>query len=92
LVPDVLKADLSKQGNATYLGVETGGATGGLFGGRALTDDVVDLSLGVVFGTTISDLGLAPADGNDIPTLTSDNVTSSGKHFKTVFPYLGNPY
>lgn len=92
LVPDVLKADLSKQGNATYLGVETGGATGGLFGGRALTDDVVDLSLGVVFGTTVSDLGLAPADGNDIPTLTSDNVTSSGKHFKTVFPYLGNPY
>jgi hypothetical protein len=36
-------ADLSKSGPASYLGVETNGATGGLFGGRALTDDVVDI-------------------------------------------------
>jgi hypothetical protein len=90
LVPDVLKADLKGKG-AAYLGFETGGATGGTFGGRALTDDVVDISLGVVFGTTISDLGLTPADGNQIPTLTSDNVGPDGKHFTSFFPYLGAP-
>jgi hypothetical protein len=91
LVPDVMKADLYSRDNASYLGFETGGATGGKFGGRALTDDVVDLSLGVVFGTIISDLGLAPADGNQIPSLTSDNVGPEGKHFLPTFPYLGDP-
>jgi hypothetical protein len=90
LVPDMLMADFSGSG-AAYLGFETGGATGGTFGGRKLTDDVVDISLGVVFGTTISDLGLAPADGHEIPSLTSDNVGAEGKHFLAQFPYLGNP-
>ena len=91
LVPDMLKFDVSKSDSAAYLGVETGGATGGKFGGRKLTDDVVDISLGVVFGTTVSDLGLAPADGNQIATLTSDNVDASGKQFSNTFPYLGAP-
>ena len=90
LVPDVLKADLDGVGGA-YLGVETGGATGGTFGGRMLTDDVVDLSLYVVFGTGISDLGLAPADGHDIPSLTSDHVGPEGKHFTNTFPFIGAP-
>jgi hypothetical protein len=92
LVPDVLKVDLAVNSNtAAYLGFETGGATGSKFGGRALTDDVVDISLGVVFGTTVSDLNLAPADGKDIPTLTSDNVGAGGKRFTNSFPYLGEP-
>ena len=92
LVPDVIKVDLAVNSNsAAYLGFETGGATGSKFGGRALTDDVVDISLGVVFGTTISALGLAPADGKDIPTLTSDNVGPEGKRFTNTFPYLGDP-
>ncbi|RYG25141.1 DUF4331 domain-containing protein [bacterium] len=90
-VPDMLKVDLSKMDKAAYLGVETGGFTGGKFGGRALADDVVDLSLYIIFGTAISDLGLAPADGNQIPSLTSDNVDASGKHFLSSFPYLGEP-
>ncbi len=90
LVPDMMLANLNGVG-AAYLGHETGGATGGTFGGRKLTDDVVDISLGIVFGTTISDLGLAPADGNEIPTLTSDNVGPGGKHFTGSFPYLGSP-
>lgn len=91
LTPDVIRADLSQPGPATYLGVETNGATGGKFGGRALTDDVVDISLGAVFGKTISTLGLAPDDGNanlattlkrtDI-VLTTDNVGPSAKHFQ----------
>ena len=90
LVPDVLVADMS-QTTPAYLGVETGGATGGKFGGRALTDDVIDISLGAVFGNTISALGLAPDDGKEIATLTSDNVDASGKHFSNTFPYLGPP-
>jgi len=91
LVPDMLKADLSKTDSAAYLGVETGGATGGKFGGRKLTDDVVTTSLGIIFGNTIPALGLAPDDGNEIPTLTNDHVGPGGKHFLPTFPYLGNP-
>lgn len=90
LVPDVMVVNLNGSG-AAYLGYETGGATGGTFGGRALNDDVVDISLGVVFGNTIPALGLAPDDGNEIPTLISDNVGPGGKHFLNKFPYLGNP-
>lgn len=91
LIPDTMKADLSQSGNAAYLGYETNGATGGKFGGRALTDDVVDISLGIVFGNTVSALGLAADDGHEINTLTSDNVGSGGKHFTSTFPYLGTP-
>jgi len=91
LVPDMMKADLSQAGDAAYLGYETGGATGGKFGGRKLTDDVVTTSLGIVFGNTISALGLAPDDGNEIPTLTDDHVGPGGKHFIASFPYLGAP-
>jgi hypothetical protein len=92
LVPDVMKVDLDQPAaNAAYLGVETNGATGNRFGGRALNDDVVDTSLGVVFGNTISALGLAPDDGKAIPALTTDNVGPGGKHFTNTFPYLGVP-
>ena len=91
LVPDMLKADLRSFDSAAYLGYETGGATGGKFGGRKLSDDVVDTSLSVVFGNTISALGLAPDDGKEIASLTSDNVDASGKHFTHTFPYLGIP-
>ena len=90
LVPDVLVADMSGA-KAAYLGVETNGATGGTFGGRALSDDIIDISLGVTFGNTVSALGLAPDDGKEIPTLTSDNVGPGGKHFTNSFPYLGAP-
>lgn len=91
LVPDMMMADLSQSGKGAYLGYETGGATGSKFGGRELTDDVVDTSLGIVFGNTISALGLAPDDKKEIPSLTSDHVGPGGKHFLGTFPYLGNP-
>ena len=91
LIPDVIKADLNQTDSAAYLGVETGGATGGKFGGRKLSDDVVDISLGIIFGNTVPALGLAPDDGHEIPTLTSDHVGPEGKHFLPTFPYLGNP-
>ena len=90
LIPDVLVADMS-QTTPAYLGVETNGATGGKFGGRALTDDIIDISLGAVFGNTVSALGLAPDDGKEIPGLTTDNVGPGGKHFTNTFPYLGPP-
>jgi hypothetical protein len=92
LIPDVMTADLSQNTTkAAYLGVETGGATGSKFGGRALTDDVVDTSLSVVFGNTIAALGLAPDDGNEIPSFTTDNVGPHTDYLAT-FPYLGKPH
>ena len=92
LTPDMMVADLSQNStSAAYLGVETGGATGSKFGGRALTDDVVDTSLGVIFGNTIPALGLAPDDGKEIAALTTDNVGPGAKHFSAAFPYLGPP-
>jgi Domain of unknown function (DUF4331) len=102
LVPDVMVVDLSQvTTHAAYLGVETGGVTGSKFGGRALSDDVVDTSLGVIFGNTIPALGLAPDDGAEIAALTKDNVsaTTAPKHFQdgssgfgaAQFPYLGAP-
>jgi hypothetical protein len=92
LIPDVMRVDLSQNTTkAAYLGVETAGATGSAFGGRALTDDVIDIDLGVIFGNTIPALGLAPDDGKEIPTLTTDNVGYDKHCTLTAFPYVGAP-
>ena len=92
LIPDEIAADLSNlTDNASYLGVETGGATGGKFGGRGLPDDVIDISLGAIFGNTVSALKLALDDGKESKCLTTDNVGPQGHHFTDSFPYLGNP-
>jgi hypothetical protein len=121
LTPDVQIADMSGKSLScigmapgtcnNYLGIETGGATqapAGLkpFGGRALTDDIITISLGAIFGNTIPKLGLAPDDNAESdgrpdssfpsghrPNLTTDNVTSqtAPKHFSTTFPFLGPP-
>jgi hypothetical protein len=91
LVPDMMIADLSQNlTTASYLGSETNGFTGSRFGGRALQDDTVDITLGIVFGDTIPKLGLAPDDRLEIPTLTSDNVGPSNNRIGT-FPYLAPP-
>ena len=92
LVPDVMTADLSVKGvKAAYLGVETGGFTGSKFGGRALTDDVIDIDLMSIFGNVVPALGLAPDDGKELPQFTTDHV---GPHndYLNVFPYLGTPH
>ncbi len=121
LTPDVQIADMNGTSDScigkapgtcnNYLGIETGGATQlpkGLkpFGGRALTDDVIDISLGAIFGNTVAALGLAPDDNNESdgradasfpsghrPNLTTDNVSwqTAPKHFTTTFPYVGAP-
>lgn len=106
LTPDVQIIDLAGTSQScigaapgscnNYLGVETGGATQAPaalkpFGGRALSDDIVDISLGVIFGNTVPALsgGSIPDDGKEFdgradpafpsghrPNLTSDGVTS----------------
>ena len=122
LTPDVQIADmrgtsLSCIGMApgtcnNYLGIETGGATQlpkGLvpFGGRALTDDIIDTSLMAIFGPVVPALKLAPDDGKESdgradstypsghrPDLISDHVSwqTAPKHFTTTFPYYGAPH
>lgn len=49
--------------------------------GRNLTDDVIDVSLLLIFG--------GPA-GTDNPTLTSDFVSSNDAPFSAGFPYVAN--
>lgn len=103
---DVLVADLSQSGAASYLGVETGGRLspngtvgggGGLFGGRGLVDDTATANLGIAFGATIPALFGVADDGaekngaNGTPQLTTDGVASSGTQATTSFPYLAAP-
>lgn len=91
LYPNVMKADLSqKTTKASYLGYETGGATGSKFGGRALDDDIIDISLGAIFGNTLSALGLIPDDHKEVPCLALDNVPYD-KSNTTTFPYIQAP-
>lgn len=91
LYPNVMKVNLSQNTTtASYLGYETGGATGSKFGGRALADDVVDISLGALFGNTLSALGLIPDDHKEAPCLTTDNVAYDKSNTST-FPYVQSP-
>ena len=100
LTPDEEKADMSVTVTgcgtanapcAAYLGIETGGATGNKFGGRWLNDDVVDISLGAIFGNTLSALGVVPDDHHESPCLTTDNVATA-QAYGTTFPYVNTPY
>jgi hypothetical protein len=91
LYPNVMKVDLSQNTTtASYLGYETGGATGSKFGGRGLNDDIIDISLGALFGNTLSALGLIPDDHMEVPCLTTDNVAYDKSNTKT-FPYVQAP-
>jgi hypothetical protein len=89
--PDVLTLDLSSSAAASYLAIELGSPSAHAFGGRALTDDVVDTLFGIAFGNTLPRLGLVADDGREIPLMTTDNVGAGGKHFQATFPYLGPP-
>ena len=100
LSPDEMQADLSQDvaGCGTpnspcgaYLGVETGGATGNTFGGRWLNDDTIDISLGAIFGNTLSALGVVPDDHHESPCLTTDNIGTAQAYLAT-FPYVNNAY
>ncbi|MCG2418314.1 DUF4331 domain-containing protein [Aequorivita sp. F47161] len=51
--------------------------------GRALSDDVIDVSLLLIFGG---------ADGTENPGLTSDGVPTNDVAFSNSFPYLAEPF
>jgi len=73
--------------------VETGGATGGKFGGRAISDDVIDISLGAVFGGTLHALGVQPEDNEENNCLTTDHVAMNASQAPTgSFPYFHAPH
>jgi hypothetical protein len=93
LYPNEMTADLSQSGVASYLGVETGGATGGKFGGRDPKDDVIDISLGAVFGHTLAALHVQPEDNEENNCITTDNVAQNASQAATAtFPYLHGPH
>lgn len=93
LYPDQYLVDLSSTTKASYLGAETGGATGGTFGGRDINDNVIDISLGALFGNTVSALKLAPDDGAENNCLTTQHVAVATRQGNTgAFPYLNAPY
>ncbi len=55
------------------------------YGGRKLSDDVVDAGLTAVFGT------LLDPNAGTVAGLTSDNVPATVRSFGTAFPYLEVP-
>lgn len=82
LLPDLLIVQTDKAGN-------TGGwltwALANGYGGRTLTDDVVDAGLMAIFGSLL--------DPNNVsPGLTTDNVGANDKAFGATFPYLATPF
>jgi hypothetical protein len=90
LYPDEYTVDLSKAGPASYLGIET---TGGTFGGRAVTDNVVDISLGAIFGHTLATIAAQPEDNEENNCLTTQNVAQNPSQAPTAtFPYLPAPH
>ena len=59
------------------------------WGGRKLTDDVVDAGLSAIFGKVITAAG-AYCNNGALP-LCTDNVPANDKPFSATFPYLAPP-
>ncbi len=82
LLPDMLVVDTSKD-PATAGWLSWALASG--WGGRKLTDDVVDAGLGAIFGPLL--------DSNNVsPGLVTDNVDANDSAFSSTFPYLAAPH
>ena len=77
LVTDVM--NVSTTGPTTFYD----GVPANTLSGRALSDDVIDVELLLLFG--------GPA-GTSNPGLTSDHVNGNDKAFSATFPYLANPW
>lgn len=84
-------------GNADLAGVlavdvltsdKTASSSYGTLNGRALGDDVVDVTLILAF----SDQSEAGADNQVKAGVISDNVSSNDKSFSSTFPYLASPH
>lgn len=85
LIPDMLIVQSDKTGAGDARGWLTWlPQLGGGYGGRQLSDDVVDLALLAVFGDPF---GADPAGAAGKAGLTTDNV-GSDSNFRTTFPYL----
>jgi len=86
LYPDVLVVDSSKDpSTAGWLSW----ALANGWGGRKLTDDVVDTGLIAIFSSLLSPTGASCAPGQ-LP-LCTDNVPVNDKSFLATFPYLAAP-
>lgn len=55
------------------------------YGGRTLTDDVVDAGLSALFGPLLSTQNVSPG-------LASDHLAANDAAFDTAFPYLAGPH
>jgi hypothetical protein len=86
LYPDMLIVDSSKP--ASSAGWLSWALANG-YGGRKLTDDVVDIGLYAIFSSLLSPDGASCAPGA-LP-LCTDNVGANDKPFMSTFPYLAAP-
>jgi hypothetical protein len=87
LYPDMIVVDASKNPNtAGWLSW----ALAGGWGGRKLSDDVVDVALTAVFSTLLNPTGAFCAPFT-LP-LCTDNVGSNDVAFSSTFPYLASPH
>ncbi len=86
LYPDMLIVESSR--NPSTSGWLSWALANG-WGGRNLSDDVVDAGLSAIFGKVISADG-AYCDNGQLP-LCTDNVPANDKPFLRRFPYLANP-
>jgi hypothetical protein len=85
LIPDVLVVDTSKDPTGPSGWLTWLPQLGGGYGGRKLTDDVVDLALTAVFGDALGDAEHAT------PELTTDFVGDDSPNITSTFPYLAPP-
>jgi hypothetical protein len=69
--------------NASTTGITTFYDGTNVLTGRALSDDVIDVELTLIFGGP---------DGSANPGLTSDHVNANDVPFLTDFPYLAQPH
>jgi uncharacterized protein DUF4331 len=89
LLPDMLIVQTDKPANtAGWLNWVGVAPLANGYGGRKLSDDVVDLALLAIFGDPF---GLDPAGAQGKEALTSDNVAFDSPGITTTFPYLAPP-
>jgi uncharacterized protein DUF4331 len=87
LYPDMLVVDVSKDpGTAGWLSW----ALANGWGGRKLSDDVVDLGLSAIFSSFLNATNAFCAPF-ELP-LCTDNVATNDKTFGSAFPYLAAPH
>lgn len=86
LYPDMLIVESSR--NPSTSGWLSWALAAG-WGGRNLSDDVVDAGLSAIFGEVITDAG-SYCDNGTLP-LCTDNVSANDKAFSNTFPYLASP-